>query len=150
MKIDEIFKKDIKRNISGVVKVELEDIDYIYQELDEYVVTKEMNKHFHAFFNAYIKSIDAPTENIGVWVSGFFGSGKSHLLKMLAYLLQNKIVKGKSALEFFSEKIKDELLLGDIKRTVETSTKDVILFDIESKKDSSKHHKELIVNILII
>ncbi len=149
MKIDEIFKKDIKRNISGVVKVELEDIDYIYQELDEYVVTKEMNKHFHAFFNAYIKSIDAPTENIGVWVSGFFGSGKSHLLKMLAYLLQNKIVKGKSALEFFSEKIKDELLLGDIKRTVETSTKDVILFDIESKKDSSKHHKELIVNILM-
>jgi len=52
MKISEIFKKDIQRNISGVVKVEQEDIDNIYQELDEYVVTREMNKHFHDFFNA--------------------------------------------------------------------------------------------------
>ena len=149
MKIGEIFKKDIQRNISGVVKVEQEDIDNIYQELDEYVVTREMNKHFHDFFNAYIKSIDVPTDNIGDWVSGFFGSGKSHFLKMLAYLLHNKTVKEKSALEFFSEKIEDEILLGDIKRAVKTSTKDVILFDIESKKDSSKSHKELIVNILM-
>ncbi|MHB8277752.1 MAG: BREX system P-loop protein BrxC [Candidatus Humimicrobiaceae bacterium] len=149
MKIGEIFKKDIQRNISGVVKVELEDVDNIYQELDEYVVTREMNKHFHDFFNAYIKSIDTPTDNIGVWVSGFFGSGKSHFLKMIGYLLQNKTVKGKTTLEFFSEKIEDEILLGDIKRAVKTSTKDVILFDIESKKDSSKSHKELIVNILI-
>ena len=149
MKIGEIFKKDIQRNISGVVKVELEDIDSIYQELDEYVVTREMNKHFHDFFNAYIKSIETPTDSIGVWVSGFFGSGKSHFLKMLGYLLQNKTVKGKTALEFFSEKIEDEILLGDIKRAVKTSTKDVILFDIESKRDANKSHKELIVNILM-
>ena len=149
MKIGEIFKKDIQRNISGVVKVELEDIDNIYQELDEYVVTREMNKHFHDFFNAYIKSIETPTDSIGVWVSGFFGSGKSHFLKMLGYLLQNKTVKGKTALEFFREKIEDEILLGDIKRAVKTSTKDVILFDIESKRDANKSHKELIVNILM-
>ena len=149
MKIGQIFNKDIQRNISGVVKVELEDENSIYQELDEYVVTREMNKHFHDFFNAYIKSVDGPTENIGVWVSGFFGSGKSHFLKMLAYLLQNKTVKGKTALEFFTEKIQDDMLFGDIKRAVTTSTKDVILFDIESKKDSSKSHKELIVKILM-
>lgn len=149
MKIGQTFKRDIQRNISGVVKVEQEDIDSIYQELDEYVVTKEMNKHFHDFFNAYIRSIDNPTDSIGVWVSGFFGSGKSHFLKILAYLLQNKTISGKSALDFFNEKIEDEILLGDIKRAINSSTKDVILFDIESKKDSSKSQKELIVNILM-
>lgn len=149
MKIGEIFKKDIQRNISGVVKVELEDVDNIYQELDEYVVTREMNKHFHDFFNAYNKSIDTPTDSIGVWVSGFFGSGKSHFLKMIGYLLQNKTVKEKTALEFFSDKIEDEILFGDIQRAVNTSTKDIILFDIESKRDANKSHKELIVNILM-
>jgi len=149
MKICQIFNRDIQRNISGVVKVELEDENSIYQELDEYVVTREINKHLYDFFNAYIKSVDGPTENIGVWVSGFFGSGKSHFLKMLAYLLQNKTVKGKTALEFFTEKIQDDMLLGDIKRAVKTSTKDVILFDIESKKDSSTSHKELVVKILM-
>ena len=50
----------------------------IYQELDEYVVTDELQKHFREFFHVYSKGITTPTDDIGVWISGFFGSGKSH------------------------------------------------------------------------
>ena len=75
---------------------------------------------------------------IGVWVSGFFGSGKSHFLKVLSYLLQNETHthngQSKKAVEFFESKIKDAMLFGDIKRAVASNT-DVILFNIDSKAD---------------
>ena len=137
MKIKELFQKDIYRNINGVIKVEQDDYDNVYQELDEYVVTREMDKHFHDFFSSYIKSIDYKTDKIGVWVSGFFGSGKSHFIKILSYLLANKKVDGKTSLEFFRDKFHDEMLLSDIKRAITKGTTDVILFNIDSKKRCS-------------
>ena len=76
---------------------------------------------------------------IGVWVSGFFGSGKSHFLKVLSYVLRNDSHthdgQTKQAVAFFEPKIKDAMLLGDIKRAVASHT-DVILFNIDSKADT--------------
>jgi hypothetical protein len=76
---------------------------------------------------------------IGVWVSGFFGSGKSHFIKVLSYLLDNgehaHAGQTKRAVEFFEAKIKDAMLLGDIKRAVASAT-DVILFNIDNKADN--------------
>ena len=88
MVIQEIFQKDIARDIKGVIKVEQKQEDNIYQELDEYVVTKELQRHFNIFYSAYNKSLTSEIDEMGVWISGFFGSGKSHFLKLLSYLLQ--------------------------------------------------------------
>ena len=75
-----------------------------------------------------------------MWVSGFFGSGKSHFIKILSYLLENREVskdaETKRAIEFFDDKIQDAMLAADIKRAVGTDV-DVILFNIDSKADSS-------------
>lgn len=85
MKLRELFEKDIDRNINGVVKVEqVDDEAILYQELDEFVVTKELTKHFSTFYRNYNNSLDERTDKVGVWISGFFGSGKSHFLKMLS------------------------------------------------------------------
>ena len=85
MKLQAIYAKPIGRDIKGVIKVgQLEQAEK-FQELDEYVVTKELNRHFASFFDAYIKGINQPTDDMGVWISGFFGSGKSHFLKILSY-----------------------------------------------------------------
>ncbi len=150
MKIEELFQKNIYRNINGVIKVEQDDYDNVYQELDEYVVTKEMDKHFHDFFSSYIKSLDYKTDKIGVWVSGFFGSGKSHFIKILSYLLANKKVDGKTSLDFFQDKFQDEMLLSDIKRIITKGTTDVILFNIDSKSDAlNKADKEGIVKVFM-
>ena len=94
MRIRDIFKKDIFRPINGVVKADQLDPSSIWQELDEFVVTREMERHLRDFFSAYCNAIDNPNDadlsgRIGVWVSGFFGSGKSHFIKVLAYLLKN-------------------------------------------------------------
>ena len=98
-KLNEIYNKDITREIQGVIKVD--DENYIKQELEEYVVTDELLKHFNSFFESYNAGINGNTEKMGVWISGFFGSGKSHFLKIASYLLENKIVDGKAAVDYF-------------------------------------------------
>lgn len=136
-----MFVKDIERNIKGVIKVAQTDEDNIYQELDEYVVTRELNKHLSKFYENYQKGIDGTTDKMGVWISGFFGSGKSHFLKILAYLLENKKAKDKRAVDFFADKIKDELFYANMKRTADVET-EVVLFNIDSKSSLDNKSKE--------
>ena len=125
-----MYSKDISREIQGVIKVD--DENYIKQELEEYVVTDEILKHMYSFFDSYLAGINGNTEKMGVWISGFFGSGKSHFLKIISYLLENRIVDGKPAVDYFDDKIKDPMLLANIKKAGSIST-DVILFNIDSK-----------------
>ncbi|WP_406543162.1 hypothetical protein [Clostridium ljungdahlii] len=98
MELKKMFLKDIERDIKGVIKVGQDDDSDIFQELDEYVVTNELLGHFGDFFEAYKKGILDHTDKMGVWISGFFGSGKSHFLKILSYLLENRVVNGKNLL----------------------------------------------------
>lgn len=146
MKIKEIFKKDIFRAINGVIKAEQKDEASIYQELDELVLTKELTGHLDRFFSVYADTVDDPISSdaagkVGVWVSGFFGSGKSHFIKALYYLFANTSVekdgKKKTALNFFEEKISDAMLAGTIKRVAGKDI-DAILFNIDSKADQSR------------
>lgn len=141
MIIKDMFQKDIERDIRGVIKVAQTDEDNIYQELDEYVVTRELNKHFSKFYENYQKGIDGVTDKMGVWISGFFGSGKSHFLKILAYLLENKKVKDKKAIDFFQDKLQDPLILANMNRTADVET-EVILFNIDSKASLDSKSKE--------
>ena len=108
MQIKNMFEKQIDRDIKGVIKVGQSDEENVYQELDEYVVTKELLKHFRDFFNNYEKGVDGYTDKMGVWISGFFGSGKSHFLKMLSYILENKEVNGIRTVERFRKKFEDD------------------------------------------
>ena len=132
MIIGEMFEKDIERDIKGVIKVAQTEEKHIYQELDEFVVTRELRNHMSKFYENYQKGIDGSTDKMGVWISGFFGSGKSHFLKILAYLLENKTVKGKKAIDFFHNKIEDPLVYANMQRTATVDT-EVILFNIDSK-----------------
>lgn len=143
-KLKSIYKKDIEREIQGVIKVD--DENFIEQELDEYVVTNELLKHFKSFFEAYDLGVKGKTEKMGVWISGFFGSGKSHFLKMISYLLENKTVKGRSAVSYFEDKINDKELLNLIKEDTSISS-DVILFNIDSKSGNSNGSKDKILEV---
>ncbi len=148
MQILNIFKKDIKRPINGVVKADQLDESIIWQELDEYVITREIDKHLRTFLSSYLGALDNPNDPIiasrmAVWISGFFGSGKSHFIKILSYLLENRDIHSpdnsviKRAVDFFTDKIKDPMLLADIKRTTTFNT-DIILFNIDSRADSTE------------
>ena len=157
MLIKEMFEKEIDRDIQGVIIVGQSEAENVAQELDEYVVTKELQKYFTDFFSAYKKGIVGTTPKMGVWISGFFGSGKSHFLKILSYLLANKSVGDKKAIDYFADdsltegkpKIVDRIVLADMKLAADTDT-DVVLFNIDAKSDSnSKQNKDAIVNVFL-
>lgn len=140
MKIEQLFEKRLVRNINGVVKAEQMTSDVVYTELDEFVITRELREHFRAFFDTYVAALEAPNNDssnkIGVWISGFFGSGKSHFLKILSYLLQNREVEHdgnkRQAIEFFKDKFNDSLTFNEIRQAVTRPT-EVILFNIDSR-----------------
>lgn len=125
----DIFQKPVDRAIDGVIKAD--DEASLRIELDEYVITAEIGQRLEQFLDAY-NNYD--TSN-GVWISGFFGSGKSHLLKMLALLLENREVEGRRALDIFLEKLNDEpMLAGALRKAVSIPSKS-ILFNIDQKAD---------------
>ena len=138
MMIRDMFADDINRKINGVIKVDQAADDVTWQELNEYVITRELKKHFITFFNYYGDAFEQPTADMGVWISGFFGSGKSHFLKMLSYLLENKEVKGIRSVERFRKKFEDDpatFMLID--RATKGST-ETILFNIDIEGFSHK------------
>ena len=89
MLFKDMYAKPIDRAIDAVVKAS--SVEYLANELDEYVITAELESHLLSFFDEY-NDIDA-TGN-GAWISGFFGSGKSHMLKILAVVLEDGEVVG--------------------------------------------------------
>lgn len=151
MLIKDMFLKPIDRDIKGVVKVGQDDTSVMKQELEEYVVTSELQKHFRDFFGSYKKGINRRTDKMGVWISGFFGSGKSHFLKILSYILENRIVDGKEAINYFLDenKINDPMVIADMKLASSVPT-DVILFNIDSKSETAgKKDKDTILNVFL-
>jgi hypothetical protein len=158
MLIKNLFERDIFRPINGVVKADQLDDSSVWQELDEFVLTKELDQHFRKFISWYLEAVDQgknpdPAGKIGIWISGFFGSGKSHFLKVLSYLLSNRTHtndgQSKQAVEFFESKVKDAMLFADIKRAVAANT-DVILFNIDSKAGhGSSTGRDLILRVFL-
>ncbi len=144
MKIEDIFEKDITRAMNPVIKVNDLDDSALYQELDEYVVTKDIDKNFEKLYKAVAKGFGGgDKDHIGVWISGDFGSGKSHFLKICSFLLQNRVVKDKKAVDYFRDKpgLNEVTLrmMQDVgRREVET-----ILFDIDSKSKRSQDEDAL-------
>jgi len=145
MQIKDIFAKDLFRPINGVVKAEQKDDAIVWQELNEYVITREMDRHLRRFFESF-NSVGQSEHDlsisalIGVWISGFFGSGKSHFLKIISYILQNIEAtdpvtrESRRAVDFFENKIQDPMFLADVKKAAAAGS-DVILFNIDSKAD---------------
>ena len=129
MIIRDMFKDDINRPINGVVQVEQNSERIIRDEVREYVITSELRRHFITFFNYYGDSFAKPTTATGVWISGFFGSGKSHFLKMLSYLLENRCIDGKYVVDQFRDKFDDPATFMLIDNATKPKT-ETILFNI--------------------
>ena len=145
MELNRIFLIPVSRPIEGVIKAD--DESSLHNELSEYVLTDEVAKRLEHFLDAYNNYHGAN----GVWVSGFFGSGKSHLLKMLALLLENRQVNSDNALDIFLPKIskEDGLLRAALKKAVAIPSKS-ILFNIDQKADIiSKTQTDALLSVFV-
>lgn len=144
MSLTNIFAKPVDRPIEGVIKAD--DQASLRLEIEEYVLTNEVEKRLESFLGAYNNYEGAN----GVWVSGFFGSGKSHLLKMLALLVENREIDGATTLDLFLPKCgNNEILRGDLKRAVAIPSKS-ILFNIDQKADViSKNQIDALLTVFV-
>jgi predicted transcriptional regulator len=142
MSLKDLFKQDVARPIETVIKAD--DQENVLQEVEEYVVTDEIAKKIRDFFASYNDYAGAN----GVWISGFFGSGKSHLLKILSYILENKEYDGKQLGELFASKIEDdEMLRADVLRATKTPSES-ILFNIDQQAQiTTKGEEDAILNV---
>lgn len=150
MIIKDIFKEDINRPINGVVQAGQTDVETIHTELREYVVTDEILNSLKEFYKNYEDVYRVPTKDVGVWISGFFGSGKSHFLKILSYLLDNKQIKGRAPFEYLEDKIKDDELIAAMRR-IGGKSSDALLFNVgsEASTNATRGSKESIIEIIL-
>ena len=144
MKLSAIFAKPIDRHIEGVIKAD--DEADLRQEVEEYVLTNEVEKRLEDFLSAYNNYTGAN----GVWISGFFGSGKSHLLKMLALLLEDREIGQAGTLDLFLPKCgENQILRADLQRAVNIPSQS-ILFNIDQKADViSKRQMDALLAVFV-
>jgi len=144
MQLKDIFDKPIGRTIEGVIKAD--DLASLKLEVEEYVITNEVARRLADFFDGYNDYRGAN----GVWISGFFGSGKSHLLKMLSLLLENREIEGRPMLDYFTPKCGDDAFLkGAMKRAASIPSRS-ILFNIDQKADTiSKKEVDAVLAVFV-
>ena len=142
-----IYSKDITRPINGVIKADSKT--ELADEISEYVITAEQMQP--RLLPALFKTLVPPAKPTCVWISGDFGSGKSHLLKILSYVLENElVVDDRKCAEIFADKANDDFeLKGDIQKACRVPTES-ILFNIQEKLDGiGKSQIDPVLNIFL-
>lgn len=150
--IGELLSRDLKREINEIIKVDQVDEQVVYDELAEYVVTPPMKDQYRALFKAYAESRSDPTESAGIWISGFFGSGKSSFAKNFGYVLANRTVLGYQASELFKERLRDNVTAQYIDVINTSIPTEVVMLDVTTLsgiKDSNEKTSYILYRALL-
>lgn len=134
MQIKELFAGDIYRRIEEVIKVDQTDEGILHEELNEYVLTDGIRGHYREILRSYWETPKKPHEGIAIWVSGFFGSGKSSFAKMLGLALQNRTVQGATASELLASRAGDTELHVLLKQITEHIPTEAVIFDVSTDR----------------
>lgn len=117
--IAELFERPVDRTIEEVIKVDQANEAAVRNEIDEYIVTDSIRDQFQEVYREIAGGPAAPREGIGIWVSGFFGSGKSSFAKILGYTIANRKVGTSDAADLFKKTLKDGAV-GDLLDSINT------------------------------
>src|ERR1700757_4236473 len=106
--ISDLLTRDLSRKIEEIIQVDQADERSVHAEITEYVATDSIREQYHDLLKAIAEAPSDPLESVGVWVSGFFGSGKSSFAKNLGYALENRKVLGSSFADLFKKQLEDD------------------------------------------
>jgi hypothetical protein len=133
--IKEILARPVALNIEEVIKVDQNDADIIKSEIEEYVMTDSILDHFLRVLDRYQETPANPHEGIGIWVSGFFGSGKSSFAKLLGLALANREILGEGAAARLASRRPDSKKLQVfLKQITEKIPADAVIFDVSTDR----------------
>jgi hypothetical protein len=136
MLIKDILTIDLSEDIKNVI--DLEDISEaaIQSEIENYIITDGLAKEYANFISVFTSNII----ETGVWISGFYGSGKSYFGKLLGYMMSNRIINGTPARDRILQRftgINDEALVKNTVAKLNTINARVVFMDI-AKQDTVK------------
>ena len=132
--IGSLFANDINRKIEEVIKVDQVDADVLRAEIEEYVVTDAIKGHYVDILESYRESSLKRTEGVAIWISGFFGSGKSSFAKNLGLAVENRDIVGSPAAELFAGRIADERLKVVLRTVNEKMPTHAVIFDVSTDR----------------
>lgn len=136
--IGDLLARDLSRKIEEIIQVDQADEPSVYEEITEYVATDSIREQYHNLLKAIADAPSDPHESVGVWVSGFFGSGKSSFAKNLGYALENRTVQGNKFADLFKQQLHDKNI-GDLLDLINAKTPTgVILFEVAKEADTRK------------
>lgn len=136
--IGDLLTRDLSRKIEEIIQVDQADEQSVHAEITEYVATDSIREQYHQLIRAVAEAPAEPHESVGVWVSGFFGSGKSSFAKNLGYALQNRTVAGSKFADLFKKQLGDSRI-SDLLTLINTKTPtEVILFEVAKEADTRK------------
>lgn len=133
--IKELLARQVDLNIEEVIKVDQNDAEVIRREMDEYVMTDSILEHFIRLLERYQETPTNPHEGIGIWVSGFFGSGKSSFAKLLGLALSNRDIVSKGAAARLGERRSDSKKLNVLLTQIaEKIPAESVIFDVSTDR----------------
>jgi hypothetical protein len=133
--IKDILARPVADNIEEVIKVDQNDVEIIKSEIAEYVMTDSILDHFIRVLERYQETPANPHEGIGIWVSGFFGSGKSSFAKLLGLALSNRDILNEGAAARLANRRPDSKKLQVIlKQISEKIPAEAVIFDVSTDR----------------
>lgn len=136
MKIKDILSIDLSEDIKNVIDIQQFSEAEILHEIDNYIITDGLAKEYSKFVTTFTSNI----LETGVWISGFYGSGKSYFGKLLGYLLNNRMLAGTPARDRILQRftgIDDEALIKNTILNLSSYKCRVVFLDV-AKQDTTK------------
>ena len=143
MTIGALFAQDIHRRIEEVIKVDQTKEDVLAEEIGEYIATDSICRHFERVLDRYLETPNKPHEGVGIWVSGFFGSGKSSFAKLLGLALDNRMILGETAGKRIGTRTRSkaiQALLAGINERIPTHA---VIFDVATERGIQSGNQRL-------
>jgi hypothetical protein len=130
--------KGLDRRIEKVITFGTNAENNLKSEISEYIVTKSLNENIHDLLERMQTAMDTSSETeIGIWVSGFYGSGKSSLTKYIGMALDDRVtVDGVPFLQYFSDRIEDKRTKALLNTVAKRFPASVVMVDLASEQSA--------------
>jgi hypothetical protein len=136
--IGDLLTRDLSRKIEEIIQVDQADVQSVHDEITEYIATDSIRAQYHDLLKAVAEAPSDPNESVGVWVSGFFGSGKSSFAKNLGYALENPTILGSKFADLFKKQLGDPRTSALLDLINARTPTEVILFEVAKEADTRK------------
>ena len=138
MRIKQLFdtSKNINRNIEKVITYGVSQEARLKSEISEYVVTDSIDQQFENLLLKIEAAMDIGGENeVGVWVSGFYGSGKSSFTKYLGLAFDDSIkIDGVPFIQHLQDRLKRNQTKALLSNVVKRFPAAVLMLDLASEQ----------------